>query len=84
MTSSVTGLGPRNLSSSQAAARSDSYLSASLKSVVVALSRRAPMITSEITTATTQMPTTTNGLRALKRASDSVKGSPPQCQECSE
>ena len=39
MTSSVTGLGPRNLSSSKAAARSDSYRSARLKSVVVALSR---------------------------------------------
>ena len=65
MTSLVTGLGPRNLSSSKAAARSDSYLSASLKSVVVALSRRAPMIRSEITTTTTQMPTTTNGLRGV-------------------
>ena len=58
------------------AARSDSYLPDSRKSVVVALPSRFWMRASAITNSTSHTPMVTQGLRALMRANDSVKGAP--------
>ena len=66
--------GPRSLSVRNALARSDSYLPASRRSVVVALPRNWKTRAPATAISTAQTPTVIHGLRALMRARCSVTG----------